>query len=297
MATIAAALPAGRVLVVAGSDSGGGAGIQADLKTVMALGGYATTAVTAVTAQDTHGIVAIHPLPPAFVAQQMQVVLDDLGADAVKTGMLGDAATVAAVAGVLAARPERLKLVVDPVLVATGGQRLLSVEALAVLRQRLLPLAALLTPNLAEAEALTGVAIADEAGMWRAAQHLLTLGVPAVLLKGGHLPGAQAIDLLATGAGILRLSSPRRATRHTHGTGCTLASAVAAGLAQGMALADAVRRAHAYVQAALAAAPGLGGGNGPLGHAVTVHGRWGSGAGSGGTGSDEPGTAAAAPPP
>lgn len=284
MATVAADAPRGRVLVVAGSDSGGGAGIQADIKTVMALGGYAMTAVTAVTAQDTHSIAAIHPLPPDFVARQMQVVLDDLGADAVKTGMLGDAATVAAVADVLAARPARLKLVVDPVLVATGGQRLLAAEALALLKRRLLPLAALLTPNLPEAEVLTGLAIADEAAMWRAAELLLTLGVPAVLLKGGHLPGAEATDLLATDAGILRLSSPRRATRHTHGTGCTLASAVATGLAQGMALADAVRRAHAYVQAALAAAPGFGGGHGPLGHAVIVDPRPGNGPAAGGPG-------------
>jgi hydroxymethylpyrimidine/phosphomethylpyrimidine kinase len=293
MATVTADAPRGRVLAIAGSDSGGGAGIQADIKTVMALGGYAMTAVTAVTAQDTHGIAAIHPLPPAFVARQMQVVLDDLGADAVKTGMLGDAATVAAVAGVLAARPVRLPLVVDPVLVATGGQRLLAADALVALKRRLLPLATLLTPNLPEAEALTGLAIADEAAMRRAADLLLTLGVPAVLLKGGHLPGAEATDLLATRAGILRLSSPRRATRDTHGTGCTLASAVAVGLAQGMALPDAVRRAHAYVQAALAAAPGFGGGHGPLGHAVIVDPRSGDAPAAGGADA----AAGACPPP
>ena len=293
MAIATADAPRGRVLAIAGSDSGGGAGIQADIKTVMALGGYAMTAVTAVTAQDTHGIAAIHKLPPAFVARQMQVVLDDLGADAVKTGMLGDAATVEAVAAVLAARPERLKLVVDPVLVATGGQRLLAADAVAALKRHMLPLAALLTPNVPEAEALTGLAIADEAAMWRAADLLLTLGVPAVLLKGGHLPGAEATDLLATDGGILRLSSPRRATRHTHGTGCTLASAVAAGLAQGMPLADAVRRAHAYVQAALAAAPGFGGGHGPLGHAVRVDPRPGDGQAAGRPGA----TQATRPPP
>jgi hydroxymethylpyrimidine/phosphomethylpyrimidine kinase len=260
----------GRVLAVAGSDSGGGAGIQADIKTITALGGFAATAVTALTAQDTRAVHAVLPVPAAFVVAQMRAVLDDLGADAVKTGMLGDAAIVAAVCDVLEAEAQRPPLVVDPVMAATAGRRLLDGPALAVLKRRLLPLAALLTPNVPEAEALTGLAIADEAGMWRAAEALLTLGVPAVLLKGGHLQGEDVTDLLATEHGITPFRAPRIKSRHTHGTGCTLASAIATGLAQGMALAEAVARARAYVRAAIAAAPGFGAGHGPLGHTVTL---------------------------
>ncbi len=260
----------GRVLTIAGSDSGAGAGIQADLKTIAALGGYATTAIAALTAQDTRGVHAVHPVPPAFVQAQMRCVLADIGADAVKTGMLGDAATVAAVCEVLEDQPVRLPLVVDPVMLAKGGASLLSLEAVAMLTRRLLPLAALLTPNVPEAEVLSGMAIANVTAMHHAAEALLTLGVPAVLLKGGHLPGEEVTDLLATELGTIVFQSPRIATRHTHGTGCTLASAVAAGLAQGMALRDAVARARAYVHAAIYSAPGLGTGHGPLNHSVTL---------------------------
>jgi hydroxymethylpyrimidine/phosphomethylpyrimidine kinase len=258
----------GRVLVVAGSDSGGGAGIQADIKTVTALGGYAATAVTALTAQDTFGVHGVHPVPPAFVQAQMRCVLDDIGADAIKTGMLGDAATVAAVCAVLETAGRGIPLVVDPVMVAKGGAPLLTDAAVRLLRDRLLPLATLLTPNLPEAEALTGIAMADEAAMREASARLLALGAGAVLLKGGHLPGDELVDLLATPTATLAFRSARIATRHTHGTGCTLASAVAAGLAQGMALADAVGRARAYVREAVRTAPGYGGGHGPLNHAV-----------------------------
>ncbi|CAH2604651.1 Phosphomethylpyrimidine kinase [Rhodovastum atsumiense] len=262
----------GRVLVIAGSDSGGGAGIQADIKTITALGGFAMTAITALTAQDTRGVHDIHPVPPAFVQAQMRCVLGDLGADAIKTGMLGDAAVVDAICEVLAEQAGEPALVVDPVLVAKGGARLTADAALQRIRDFLLPRAALITPNLPEAEVLTGLSIADEADMQRAAAALLALGVPAVLLKGGHLDGdrPEVVDLLATRDGVTAFRSPRIATRHTHGTGCTLASAVAAGLAQGMQMVDAVRRARAYVQAAIAAAPGLGGGHGPLDHSVTM---------------------------
>ena len=262
--------PAGRVLVVAGSDSGGGAGIQADIKAVMALGGYAATAITALTAQNTVGVHGVLPVPPHFVRQQIDVVLDDIGADAVKTGMLGSAEVVQAVAAALRRRGSPVPLVVDPVMVAKGGARLLDDPAVAALRRDLLPLAALLTPNVPEAEALTGLAIADHAAARRAAQALLDLGAAAVLLKGGHLDGAVVQDILATPAGLEVIESPRVDTRHTHGTGCTLASAVAAGLAQGMTLSDAVRRGAAYVHAAILAAPGFGAGHGPLGHGVTV---------------------------
>ncbi len=260
----------GRVLVVAGSDSGGGAGIQADIKAITALGCFAATALTALTAQDTTGVHAVHPVPPDFIRLQMACVLADIGADVVKTGMLGDAATIELVSDVLAEQAAGTPLVVDPVMVAKGGQMLLAPEAVGTLKRRLLPLAAVITPNLPEAEVLAGMAIRDVTAMRHAATALLALGVPAVLLKGGHLEGDTVVDLLATEQGVEVFSDPRIATRHTHGTGCTLASAIAAGLAQGMVLRDAVRRARRYVRRAILAAPGLGAGHGPLNHAVTV---------------------------
>ena len=259
----------GRVLAIGGSDCGGGAGIQADLKTLTALGAYGATAVTALTVQDTSTVYDILPVPAAFVRRQIEAVLGDLGADAIKTGMLGDIAVVEAVCDALAAQPPR-PLVVDPVLRATAGQRLLTEPALALLKRRLLPLAALLTPNLPEAEALAGMAIPDLGAMHQAAAALLTLGVPAVLLKGGHLPGEMVVDLLATEEGVEEFAAPRLPGRHTHGTGCTLASAIAAGLAQGMELRASVLRARAYVRAAIAGAPGLGAGHGPLNHAAWI---------------------------
>jgi hydroxymethylpyrimidine/phosphomethylpyrimidine kinase len=261
----------GRVLVVAGSDSGGGAGIQADIKTVTALGAFATTAITALTAQNTLGVQGILPVPPDFLRLQVASILDDIGADIVKTGMLGDAATIALVAEELAHRASGIPIVVDPVMVAKGGARLLAEDAVAALRTRLLPMAAVLTPNLPEAEALTGMAIANVGTMHAAAARLLALGVPAALLKGGHLPGDIVVDLLATAEGIEAFKAPRIASRNTHGTGCTLASAVAAGLAQGMALRPAVERARAYVRAAITSAPGLGAGHGPMDHSVTLN--------------------------
>jgi len=260
----------GRVLIVAGSDSGGGAGIQADIKAVMALGGYAATAITALTAQNTLGVHGVMPVPPDFVRLQMTVVLDDIGADAIKTGMLGSADVVHAVSASLRQYAAGVPLVVDPVMVAKGGARLLDDAAVVAMRRDLLPLATLLTPNIPEAEALTGLAITDQITARLAAQALLDLGAPAVLLKGGHRPGAVVQDLLATAAGVEMIETLRIDTRHTHGTGCTLASAVATGLAQGMSLSDAVRRGTAYVHAAILAAPGFGAGHGPLGHGVTV---------------------------
>lgn len=255
----------GRVLVIAGSDSGGGAGIQADIKTVMALGGYATTAITALTAQDTHGVHGIHPVPPAFVRQQVALALADIGADVVKTGMLGDAALIEAVADALAGAG--LPFVLDPVMVAKGGAPLLAAEAVATLKRCLLPLATVITPNVPEAVALSGSPIETVADLHRVAEMLLGLGIPAVLLKGGHFDSPDVTDVLATAAGTTMLTRPRLATRHTHGTGCTFASAIATGLAQGLSLLAAVERARDYVQAAIATAPGLGGGHGPLNHA------------------------------
>ncbi|MDB5369303.1 MAG: bifunctional hydroxymethylpyrimidine kinase/phosphomethylpyrimidine kinase [Roseomonas sp.] len=260
----------GRVLIIAGSDSGGGAGIQADIKSCAAMDAYSATAITALTAQDTLGVHGVHPVPTAFIRQQIRLSLRDIGADAIKTGMLGDAATIDAVCDALAEDGRGIPLVADPVMVAKGGSNLLAPDAVETLKRRLLPFAAVLTPNIPEAEVLSGMRIAGLEDMRAAAEMMLTLGVPAVLLKGGHLEGRRLLDLLATENGTEVFESPRVETRHTHGTGCTLASAIAAGLAQGMGLRDAVVRGRAFVQVALRAAPGLGRGHGPLNHGVTV---------------------------
>jgi hydroxymethylpyrimidine/phosphomethylpyrimidine kinase len=255
----------GRVLILAGSDSSGGAGVQADIKSVTALGGYAATAITAITVQNTLGVTGVHPIPPEVVEAQARAVLDDIGADALKTGMLGDAAMVATVARVLASTAA--PAVVDPVMVAKGGASLLPDAAVAAVRERLIPLAALLTPNAPEAEALTGIAVIDLDGQRRAGEALLMAGAKSVLMKGGHVPGDRVVDLLLTTAGETLFEAERLETRHTHGTGCTLASACAVGLAQGLSLEEAVARAWAYVHEALRRAPGLGKGHGPLDHA------------------------------
>jgi hydroxymethylpyrimidine/phosphomethylpyrimidine kinase len=257
----------GRVLVIAGSDSGGGAGIQADIKTITRLGGYAATAITALTAQDTRGVRAMLAVPAAFVARQIEVVLRDIGADAIKIGMLGDAELIAAVAAVLRAEAPGVPLVLDPVMVAKGGASLLPEAALAVFRRDLMPMASLLTPNIPEATALTGLTIADPAEALEAGALLRRQGVAAVLVKGGHLPGELVVDQLVSAAGTRVWSDPRIDSRHTHGTGCTLASAIAAGLAQGVALEKAIAEARGFVRAAMLAAPGYGKGHGPLGHA------------------------------
>lgn len=264
----------GRILIVAGSDSGGGAGIQADIKTVTALGGYAATAVTALTAQNTCGVFGVVGIEPAFIRQQIDLVLDDIGADAIKTGMLHSAGVIEAVAGALEARAggagRRPALVVDPVMVAQSGDPLLAEEAVSSLAERLIPRADLITPNLPEARRLLGRPIAAVEDMERAAKELLALGCSAVLLKGGHLEGETLTDLLATGQSCERFDHPRIDTLHTHGTGCTLASAIATGLAQGLELRAAVVRALAYLQEALRSAPGLGQGHGPVDHGHTV---------------------------
>jgi hydroxymethylpyrimidine/phosphomethylpyrimidine kinase len=257
----------GRVLIIAGSDSGGGAGIQADIKTVTMLDGYAATAVTALTAQNTEGVFGVLPIPPDFIRRQIEVVLDDIGVDAVKTGMLHDAAVIETVAAVLQQRASAVPLVVDPVMVAKGGARLIDPGAIEALKRLLIARTTVLTPNLPEAETLCGATIGDVAAMRGAGETLLALGSKAVLVKGGHLPGNLVSDVLVTAAGIRVWESPRIDTRHTHGTGCTLASAIAAGLAQGLDIEHAVDRARAYVQRAIASAPGLGRGHGPLDHA------------------------------
>lgn len=259
----------GRVLIVAGSDSGGGAGIQADIKAVTALDGFAATAITALTAQNTVGVHGVEPVPIPFIRQQMRVVLDDLGADAVKTGMLATVEVIGAVAAELRTLGA-VPVVVDPVMVAKGGHRLLDPDATDAVIRELLPLADVLTPNAPEAETLTGMAIGGEEDQRAAGLRLLEMGARSVLMKGGHLPGDTVVDLLLTRDGETRFTSLRVDTRHTHGTGCTLASAVACGLAQGLSVVDAVGRARRYVAEAIRTAPGYGRGHGPLNHAHTV---------------------------
>ncbi len=254
----------GRVLIFAGSDSGGGAGLQADVKTVTALGGHAATAVTAITVQNTLGVQAVHPLPVELVEAQARAVLDDIGADAIKTGMLGEAALIARVAVLIdeAGRPA----VIDPVMVASSGDRLLPPEAVEAVRELLVPRATLLTPNAPEAEALTGLTVADEAGQRAAGERLLAMGAQGVLMKGGHIAGDRVVDILMTSAGVTRFESGRIRSRNTHGTGCTLASGVACGLAQGLGLERAVDRARDYLLEAIRRAPHLGSGHGPVDH-------------------------------
>jgi hydroxymethylpyrimidine/phosphomethylpyrimidine kinase len=261
----------GRVLIIAGSDSGGGAGVQADIKTVTALGGYAASAITAVTVQNTLGVSQVHAIPAEVVAAQAAAVLDDIGADAIKTGMLGDAGVVEAVAAILE-QASQVPAVIDPVMIAKGGASLLAPDALELFRTQLLPRADLLTPNAPEAEALTGLPVRDLEDQRRAGEALLAAGARAVLVKGGHLPGDRVTDLLVTPTGETAFEAARIETRHTHGTGCTLASACATGLAQGLALTEAVARAWAYVQEAIARAPGLGRGQGPLDHGWPLRG-------------------------
>ena len=254
----------GRVLIIAGSDSGGGAGVQADIKAVTMMGGFAATAITALTIQNTLGVHGVHPVPLDVIAAQADAVLDDIGTDAVKTGMLGSVEVVRCVAEILdrAGAPA----VVDPVMIAKGGHPLLPDAAVQAVRSLMIPRAALLTPNAPEAEALTGVPVADLDGQRRAGEALLAMGARAVLMKGGHVPGETVIDLLLTPGGETLLEGERVDTRHTHGTGCTLASACAAGLAKGLPLEAAVAEAWAYVAEAIRRAPGLGQGHGPLDH-------------------------------
>ena len=260
----------GRVLICAGSDSGGGAGIQADIKTVTALGGFATTAITALTAQNTMGVSSIIEVPINFLLEQIRVVLSDLGADCIKTGMLHNAQVIEAVSEAIEKDGGKKYLVVDPVMVAKGGHELLELSALHALKSHMIVRADLLTPNIPEAELLTGVEISDIDTMRRAAYAILEMGSKAVLLKGGHLKDETLTDILVTKDAEQTYSGPRLLTKHTHGTGCSMASAVATGIAQGDTLEMAVQRAKAYVFTAIKTAPQFGKGHGPLNHAHTV---------------------------
>jgi hydroxymethylpyrimidine/phosphomethylpyrimidine kinase len=254
-----------RVLTIAGSDSGGGAGIEADIKTISALGGYACTAITAITAQNTLGVFGVHPLPADFVRLSIETVLADIGADAIKLGMLTNEAIIRAVAACL---PAGLPVVLDPVMVATSGAVLLPDAAILALREFLIPRAAIVTPNLPEAAKLTGLPVATEAQKIAAGRALLGMGTKAALIKGGHGTGDILTDYLVTAEAVEAISLPRLLTKNTHGTGCTLASAIATGLAQGMTLLDAVQRARKYLHEAIRTAPGFGAGHGPVNHQV-----------------------------
>lgn len=255
-------------LTIAGSDSSGGAGIQADLKTFAALGVYGATAITALTAQNTQGVTGIHDVPPDFIGQQIDAVFADLKVAAVKIGMLSQVATIKAVAGALVRHHAR-NIVLDPVMIAASGSKLLADNAVSALRKELIPRADVVTPNLPEAAALTGASLArTEQEMEIQAREILGLGARRVLIKGGHGEGAESVDLLIGQGEVLRLSARRIATNNTHGTGCTLSSALAAGLAKGLPIADAAQAAKAYVTAAIGAADRLqiGAGPGPLNH-------------------------------
>lgn len=260
----------GRVLIIAGSDSGGGAGVQADIKAVSALGGYAATAITALTAQNTLGVHGVHAIPTDFIRQQIQVVLEDIGADCVKTGMLHDVPTIEVVADALDAFAQGVPLVVDPVMVAQSGHSLLADDAAEALLTRMVSRATIATPNVPEAEVLTGRKIANLDDQRAAAETLLEKGPKAVLLKGGHLEGPILHDVLASPAGLEVFESPRIETTSNHGTGCTLASAIAAGLAQHLTLRESVVRARLYLFQALRSASPLGQGHGPVNHLHTV---------------------------
>ncbi len=258
-------------LTIAGSDPSGGAGLQADLKTFHAFGVYGEAVPVALTAQNTLGVTGVHEVPVAFVVAQLDAVFVDVPPGAVKTGMLATAPLVEAVAGFLRER-FRGPLVVDPVMVATSGAPLLRGDAVEAVRRRLLPLARLATPNVPEAAILAGVDVRDEASAVEAGRLILAMGPAAVLVKGGHGEGAEAVDLLVEHAGVTRFARPRLVTRATHGTGCTLSAAIAACLARGLPLAEAVKRAGDFVHRAMVAAWGLGAGHGPVNHMVPLGG-------------------------
>ncbi len=256
----------GRVLIIAGSDSSGGAGIQADIKTCAAYGAYSMTALTAVTVQDTQGVQAVEVMPAALVRAQIRAALDDIGADVIKLGMLATADIINVVAEEL--EDTDAYIVLDPVMIATSGDNLLEPEAVALMREKLVPLCDVITPNAPEAALLTGLPVSDAEELIAAGEKLLEMGAYAALMKGGHLDMKSIVDVLVTEEGNQIMSGPRLYTRHTHGTGCTLASAVAAAMALGEPLETAVETAREYVFEAIRTAPKFGKGNGPLNHGL-----------------------------
>lgn len=255
----------GRVLIIAGSDSGGGAGIQADIKAVTMTGGYAMTSIAAITVQNTLGVFDVFPIPVTIIQSQIKVVLDDIGADVIKTGMLGTVEIVEGITKTLADY-SNIPRVIDPVMIAKGGHSLLEQKAIEAVKSILIPTAYLLTPNAPEAQALTGIEVENIDGQRRVAEKILRMGAKAVLVKGGHIESNVITDLLATEYDETYFESSRINTESTHGTGCTLASAISSYLAQGMAIKDAVANASEYVHKAIESAKGYGSGHGPLNH-------------------------------
>ncbi|MBJ26763.1 MAG: bifunctional hydroxymethylpyrimidine kinase/phosphomethylpyrimidine kinase [Alphaproteobacteria bacterium] len=260
----------GRVLVIAGSDSGGGAGIQADIKTITTLGGYAATAITALTAQNTLGISSVHVIPAKFVADQICVVIKDIGADCIKTGMLQNAEIINSVADVLGKISREIPIVVDPVMVSKSGVFLLEKSAQAALVKELFPMLTLITPNIPEAEVLCGKRISSVNDMYIAGREIRRSGARAVLVKGGHLDGDVLSDVLICDDGEFIFHNKRINSSNTHGTGCTLSSAIAVGISQGIPLQESIKRARDYLYEAISEAPGFGSGYGPVNHSVTI---------------------------
>ena len=265
----------GRVLSIAGSDSGGGAGIQADIKAITALGGFGATALTALTAQNTLGVTSIMAIDPEFVVEQIRVVKEDIGLDAIKIGMLHRVEVINAIADYFDNCTDLPPIVLDPVMIAKGGAALLKSDAeKAVVRRLISAHTTLLTPNIPEAEKLVGHEIKSDEDMKRAAEQLLDMGPKAILMKGGHMEGSIVIDMLVTRESTKRFEHPRIFSEHTHGTGCTLSSAIATGLAQNLSLNDSVERALRYVELAIEKAPGFGKGHGPLNHGHSISDFW-----------------------
>ena len=261
----------GRVLIIAGSDCSGGAGIQADIKSVTALGGYAATAITALTVQNTTGVFDVLGISPEMIVYQATVTLDDIGADAIKTGMLHSVPVIEAVAEFIKSKCDGIPVVIDPVMISQSGSRLLNEDAVEALITHMIPLATVLTPNIPEAEVLSGMNISSEGDMIAAAHKIGELGAEAVLIKGGHAEGDKIVDILWRRDGDIEgFEGDRIPSENNHGTGCSLASSIATGLAQDMGLSDAVARARAYVREAIRTAPNYGKGNGPLNHAHPV---------------------------
>ncbi|MGB0907036.1 MAG: bifunctional hydroxymethylpyrimidine kinase/phosphomethylpyrimidine kinase [Maricaulaceae bacterium] len=258
--------PKGRVLIIAGSDSGGGAGIQADIKTCAAFGAYSSTAITAVTAQNTLGVQQIEMMPPELVRAQIQSVMSDIGADVIKIGMLGSVEIVNIVAEEI--DKANAYIILDPVMVATSGDALFEGDVVAAMKEKLVPLCDVITPNVPEAALLTGIEVNDIDDMSKAGDALLAMGAYAAVMKGGHLKGKSMIDVLVSEDGAQIMSGPRLHSRHTHGTGCTLASAIAAGMALGQPLEAAVQLARDFVFEGIRTAPKFGAGNGPLNHGL-----------------------------
>ena len=262
----------GRILVIAGSDPSGGAGIQADIKTITALNGYAMTAITALTAQNTTGVLGVEDVPVGFITDQIMVVIGDIGVDCIKIGMLHTEEIIMEVSKTLATSAPDVPIVLDPVMVAKGGTSLLKDTAVDALKKELIPKALLTTPNIPEGEVLSGITYSDGQESVKIAKNILELGAKAVLLKGGHGEGAVVKDLLIGPGDFSKMfSSQRVKTSDTHGTGCTLASAIAVGISQGMNLEKAVDKARKYVLKGIIEAPGFGAGNGPLNHCHSIN--------------------------